>query len=157
MQRTAKLQKEEKHELLYRQGFYLPPISSAAVTHDYLDGVKDGTFFCPKFPVKMMGCYRPPTNAILAEELMKAQKELNLNFGFKDAKKLPKDYLLHLLANLSNDHEFFAPGYYPDRAKKNVDIADVGFKMRFKQEKLNASTRDAKIQDLKRSLRSWRR
>lgn len=82
MKKHDNMLKEEKHELLYREGYYLPPISSAVVTHEYLEGVKAGTYYCPKFPVKMMGCYRPPTKDKIADELKKAQEGLGLNFGY---------------------------------------------------------------------------
>lgn len=146
-----KLLKDERHELLYRQGFYLPPISCSFVTHKYLDGVENGDFYCPKFPIKVMGCYRPPTKALIVEEVRK----LGMNLGVDDANKAPKDWLLHLLGNLNPEHDFFQPGYYPERLQKKPILGqNVGFDFRYKQEKLITAAKDQKIRDLETKLNS---
>lgn len=101
-----------------------------------------------------MGCYRPSKNAIIAEELQKAEKELEMDFGVKDFKKLPKEWMLHVLANLANDNEFFGPGFYPEKAKKKFQIGDVDYEFRYKQEKLNAAAKEKieKLQELMKNM-----
>ena len=70
MLKALALQKEDKHELLSRKGYFLPPFSSPGVTHDYLDGVDRGDIFCPKFvDLKLRGCYRPPTKETIFDEI----------------------------------------------------------------------------------------
>ena len=112
MLKKTTLQKDDKHELLYRKGYFLPPLRSPAVTHDYLDGVDTGEIFCPKFfDVKLRGCYRPPTKELIFEEVKKLMDANNFNWGIKDAGKVPKEWMLTILATISPEHEYFDPSF----------------------------------------------
>ena len=43
----------------------------------------------------------------------------NLKWGIKDANKVPKDYMLTILATVNPKHAIFHPSYYPTKMPEN--------------------------------------
>ena len=92
MNQTIKIHKEDKYELFYQKGYFLPPFRSPAVAHDCLDGWKQVHTFAQKFvDVKLRGCYWPPTKELIFDEIKTLMEANNYKWGIKDAAKVPKE------------------------------------------------------------------
>jgi hypothetical protein len=103
-----KISRADLHELLYRKGFNLPSLKSAAITHDYLDGVMNGKYWCPKFgELRVRGCYMPPKKQYIFDELKEALVLVKLDIGISASHKVTIDWLLAALSTLNPAHEFF--------------------------------------------------
>ena len=78
----------------------------------------------------------------------------NLKWGIKDANKVPKDYMLTILATVNPKHAIFHPSYYPTKMPENPQTVEVnqdfGIEMRFKSKKLTLALKDKKICDFQR-------
>ena len=74
--------KEDLHELLTRNGFYLPYNSKCSwLSKKIMIAMFLGDTWCPKYrQVQPKPCPRPPTRKILVEEL---NKEINRQHGSK--------------------------------------------------------------------------
>ena len=61
------------YNAVYRNGYLLPPKRDPWLTYEFLDGVRNGTFWLPKTSeCKMYSCLDPPPREELAEIVKKA-------------------------------------------------------------------------------------
>ena len=62
--------KSRKHmyDSMIRNRFYLPSFKSPAITQEYMQLVRSGEYWCPKFDeVKLLPCPNPPTKDYLID------------------------------------------------------------------------------------------
>jgi hypothetical protein len=127
-------------QAMHRSGWYLPPLG-AAVTLSYMQGVRAGLIWCPKYEqVRLRCCLVPPSTKQLVtwvEEALRLQQanhpQRPVKHGF-DGRKLPdQQWALHALSTLQPDHRIFGKGYVreprsleelPRPAEPLVDNAD---------------------------------
>ena len=151
--KKQRLHKEDRHELLYRQGFCLSALKLPAITHDYLDSVDKGDFFCPKFEdVKIRGCYRPPPKTEIFTEIQKLLAEHQMNLGISDQSRVSKEWLLLILSSIAPDHAIFSPDYYPPkkepRPQETEQLTDLEMNFLYKDPKKTLAVRDKQIVNL---------
>ena len=116
-----------------------------------------GEIFCPKFPdVKLRGCYRTPTKELIFEEIKKLMEANKFDWGIKDAGKVPKEWMLTILATISPEHEYFDPSFYPVKLgnPQTNQVDDLGdlINMRYKTPKMNLALKEKKITDLEKKI-----
>ena len=116
-----------------------------------------GEIFCPKFvDVKLRGCYRTPTKELIFEEIKKLMEANKFDWGIKDAGKVPKEWMLTILATISPEHEYFDPSFYPVKLgnPQTNQVDDLGdlINMRYKTPKMNLALKEKKITDLEKKI-----
>ena len=111
---------EDVHEILIRYGLALPQRGSHWLTKKMMMAMYRGDVYCPKFAeLKPRPCPKPPTRAVLVEEL---NKEIQKRYLSKTrcivttAARMPdQKWLLDALSALNAGHTFFTRSYTPDR------------------------------------------
>ena len=78
------------------------------------------------------------------------------DWGIKDAGKVPKEWMLTILATISPEHEYFDPSFYPVKLgnPQTNQVDDLGdlINMRYKTPKMNLALKDKKIIDLQKKI-----
>ena len=108
------------HEILIRDGWALPQRGSHWLTKKMMLAMYRGEVFCPRYTdLKPRPCPKPPTRAILVEEV---NKEIERRCQDRSkciattAQRMPdQKWLLDALSALSPNHQFFSKGYQPER------------------------------------------
>ena len=106
---------------MQRYGFFLPK-TKAFRTVEYLQGVLDGSIYCPKFDeLKLRPCPKPPTKILILEEIDKIFGTSGKTIGSTD-KALPEtQFLLAVLSTLNASHRFFSRSYQPPPPKRRKE------------------------------------
>ena len=65
--------REDYHRaLVVNRKFYMPSLKSAICTNDYMEGVRDGTIWCPLYKdIRLLPQPRVVTKSVLIGELVK--------------------------------------------------------------------------------------
>ena len=103
------------YEGMLRNGFYLPSLKSSIVSQEYMEQVRIGEMWCPKFEnVLERPCPRPPSKQALLEILTDiVVDKQQLDFGAEENKIPDKRWLLRAIATVDPDNEIFSKGYLP--------------------------------------------
>lgn len=106
--------KSPLYNAMIRNGFYLPKKKATIVNEAYLQKVKSGEFYCPKFTdVIARPCPDPPSREILLDEVVKATTKVGKDIGASEGKLPDIPWLLTVLAIHCPDHEVFHKDYLP--------------------------------------------
>ena len=82
------------------------------VTGPWMEKVRAGIYWCPRISeFRLSACVEPPEKPLCFEEVRRAIREQNNNFGLKNREQLDKEYLLTILATLEPDHPWFGVGW----------------------------------------------
>ena len=111
------------YDMMLRNGYYLPNLKSGFVTFDYLNKVRLGHVFCPKYAtLKLRACPKPPEKKDIIFSLLEEAVKINEVIGFDlESKVQPnKDWLLATLSTLNADHPYFHREYEAPRKVKQV-------------------------------------
>lgn len=117
--------KSALYDAMLRNGWYLPHKKSQIITVDYLLGVKDRRFFCPKYEdIRLRPCPLPPTKAqVVHEVFLILDKDCNLGFSEADHHKVDTTWALNILSSIQPDHEFFGKSFVPHIPSRSEEIA----------------------------------
>ena len=64
--------KQDLHEALDRNGYFMPNFKNRCVTIEYLMKVKKGAYWVPKYEnIRLASCYRKPSKDVAFVELVK--------------------------------------------------------------------------------------
>jgi hypothetical protein len=110
-------------QAMHRSGWYLPPLG-AAVTLSYMQAVRAGQVWCPRYEHVRMRCclVPPPTKKIMdwVQEALRLQSHYHpqrpQKHGFGERKLPDKQWALHALATLEPHHRIFGKGYVREPA-----------------------------------------
>ena len=73
---------ENLHEVLIRNGYYLPKFTSSIINEDYLMQVANGEIWCIKYKeVRLLPCPKPPSKEVLIAKLNDYLNKSNLKAG----------------------------------------------------------------------------
>ena len=102
MQMTgAVANKRHLHEIGLRNGWFLPPCKSGFVTVDYIQQVRSGAVYCPRFEdVRLRPCPVRPPLALVLTEVLRACQQRKLRIGDCSRGSPGKDWLLKVLSTL---------------------------------------------------------
>lgn len=129
--------KKDMHNACVRNGFIMPTLKSKICTWRFMNEVRLGLVYVPKHDnVKRGLCPERPSEQVIRNELVRViqagidnnQVPANLLQQFvclqQHLKKhtADKDWLLDVLATVSDNHEFFSKSYRPP--KRVADILD---------------------------------
>ena len=111
---------EDVHEILIRNGLYLPSRGGHWVTKKVMIAMYKGEIHCPYFgDLKPRPCPKPPSRQLLVEEV---NKEIMRKYRDKtkclktNGSRMPEvKWLLDVLSSLNQHHQFFKKGYMPER------------------------------------------
>ena len=110
------------HELMTRQGFFLPKFTSKFINRDTLLQIYNGQLFSLKTSaMTFRQCATPPTKIVLIQKLERYLATMNLKSGIDLGKgNFPdKNWLVLAVATLSDGNdEIFDPDYYPSKSLK---------------------------------------
>ena len=108
------------HELMTRQGFFLPEFTSKFINRVSLFQIYNGQIFSLKTgAMTFRQCATPPTKIVLIQKLERYLAAMNLKSGIDLGKgNFPdKKWLVLAVATLSNGNdEIFEPDYYPSKS-----------------------------------------
>ena len=118
-QEEVKLKVSSKKHLwdaVKRNQKFIPDFKCKCITIDYLEGVRDGTYWAPNYDmVKMRPCTNPPKKQVIFNEIISICKmqEQVVDIGIKDEHGATTEYFLTLLSTIMPDHVIFSKGYMP--------------------------------------------
>ena len=120
--------KKEFYEAMIRQGFYLPPYGSKSINREYLQSVRSGHWWCPRFDkVQLRPCPCPPVKRVIFREIITLLN--GRNWGIINEDCANTEWLLVCLSTLKPDHEFFTKAYVPtaedSRYSKVKPVANI--------------------------------
>ncbi len=103
------------YDATVRNGWYLPKQKSSLITSEYLEAVRQGKFYCPKYgEIKMLPCPNPPPKEMLINKVKFAAKRLKLaDTGIDEKHEPDRKWLVDVLATLQPDDEIFKKNYLP--------------------------------------------
>ena len=114
--------KADLYEAVLRNGYHLPRPKCSLVTENYLIGVMDATFWCPKAEsIRLRPCPRPPPKSVLIAKFTKLMKDKNYKSGMLDGREPDKAWLLAVIATLNAEDEIFKKDYLPPAKKSLVE------------------------------------
>ena len=109
-----------------RNGYFLPKRSCGLVTKSYLQGIFDGSIYCPKtVTIKQMNCVSIPKKELIATAIFQALFLDQRNFGFtvETATKVNVGWLLSLLSTYNCNHRYFGKDFVcSPEEKRNQDL-----------------------------------
>lgn len=104
---------------MYRNGFHLPALKSTAASEVYLNGVRDGKYFCPETSdILLLPYFSPPTKAVLILKLKALAEKNEWNLGFGDENYPDKAWMIKILSTFSKKDEILAKSYIAPTIKK---------------------------------------
>ena len=75
------------YQSMLRNQFYLPSFKSSLCSLKYMESVRNGTVYCPKYhEIRVLACAAPPTKDVLLGELNSAAQKKGLDLGIDDKK-----------------------------------------------------------------------
>jgi hypothetical protein len=87
--------RDHLYKAMLRNGWYLPSLKSSIITQDYMNDVREGKFWCPKYKdLKTLPCPDPPGKEFLLDEVVKITTEKNLDIGAHLAKVPDRNWLI---------------------------------------------------------------
>ena len=99
---------------MLRNGFYLPKLKSSMVTGEYMEKVREGVIWCPKYKdVRLRPCPDPPTKETLMNILAELTTKFKLDFGAKEYATPDKEWLLICISSKDPDNSIFSKSYMP--------------------------------------------
>ena len=157
--------KKALYEALLRNGYFMPPYSNRIITIQYMEKVKSGEVYVPKYDiVRLRPCPNPPVKKRVFDEILKEMTRVGLKFGLKNEGYASTDWLLAILSTCNQEHEFFWKSYTPSsedskysRVKRQTDCSNAdgfydGLPVK-KQRTVNLPLADpAGVNDLMRKL-----
>jgi len=100
--------KEDYHESMLRNGYYVPGLRSPLVTIEYLSKVRSKEIYVPMYTdVRLRPCPRPPNRDTLAQYVLDAAEQAgkaDLGFSMKRGNFPNGAWLLNVLSTLNPDH-----------------------------------------------------
>ena len=96
------MSKSALREASTRNGIFLP-VSKQIVTLDYMQGVRKGQYFCPKYgEIRLKPCPVPPTRNEINLELQNWANSKGLNLGFSGKNDIlpEKQWMLSVLSTV---------------------------------------------------------
>ena len=111
---------EDLHEILLRNGLYLPSRGGHWLTKKTMLAMYKAEVHCPMYgDLKPRPCPKPPSRQVLVEEV---NKEILRRYRDKSkclkttANRMPEQkWLLDVLSSLNPNHQFFKKNWMPDR------------------------------------------
>lgn len=87
--------KDELYDMLVRNKFFLPKLSSTMVTEDYMTSVMLLQTTCPKYSeIRLSAAPSLPIKEVLIAKLEAIAKSNHWNFGFSEKGKPDKQWLV---------------------------------------------------------------
>ena len=106
--------KRDQFDAMLRNGYFLPPWGSTCLTRPYMEKVRSGEFYVPKYEhVRLRPCPIPPLKKRIFDEVMWEIRRVDYNFGIKDETCTNTEWLLIVLSTINQEHEFFGKSYIP--------------------------------------------
>ena len=112
---------------MQRNNWYLPSLKSSIISQEYIEGVRKGTIYCPKYSdLKPKPCPDPPTKEYLLNELVRITTEKGKDIGASDNKVPDRNWLISVLAIFAPTHLIFKKDYLPPvpDTKKEEKVVD---------------------------------
>ena len=105
---------KEYHEALVRNGIYMPPYASRCITTAYMDKVRAGTVWCPRYvDLKLRPCPHPPVKRVIFRAVTYELNRRGIDFGISSEDHVCIQWLLACLSTINEDHEVFSKNYMP--------------------------------------------
>ena len=124
--------KRHLHEIMQRNGWYVPSAKSSFVTVDYLHKVRTGQVYCPKFEeVRLRPCPVRPDKELVVTEVLRVCTEHGKNLGDCSRQRPNKGWLLKVLSTLKPEHYFFAKAYMPAPRPRKREVKKLDFEGHF--------------------------
>jgi hypothetical protein len=100
---------------MVRNNHYVQSKKSPSCTIDYLLGVKNGIYKCPRYDeVRLRPCPVSPSKDKLVAAIRDVEKRMDWDFGIEDDGPQPNTaWLITILSTYAPTHEFFSKGYRP--------------------------------------------
>lgn len=96
------------YEAMTRNRWYLPSRKSSIVTVKYLDAVRKGNLWCPKYSdIKTLPCPTPPKKEKLIDIVSKLPQLKEVQLGFDVTHTPDKKWLIDMIATCDPDNEIF--------------------------------------------------
>lgn len=93
--------KHDMYQAMLANHFYLPNETAACVTIDYMQKVRKGTFWVPKYEeVRLLPCPYPPLKEVIFKEIVDKTKTKGLDLGIKGAHAVDGAWLLVILSTV---------------------------------------------------------
>jgi len=121
------------YDAMLRNRWYLPSIKSSLVNATYLESVRKGDIWCPKYEeIKALPCPLPPSKSILLGFLKKECEKRHREMGIDENHSPDKKWIIDLIATMLPDCEIFSKDYLPPapdipREDKVIDNGDKFF------------------------------
>ena len=106
---------KQYHEILVRNGWMLPPLKSPFVTLEYLHGVRQQKYYCPRYEdVRLAPCPQPPQRTAILNAIVALLHRHDRPPLGDLTKYMPEtQWLLRVLSSLHPNHAFFHKDYTP--------------------------------------------
>ena len=106
--------KTEFYNAMLLNNFYLGSKNSSCMTYEYMEKVRIGDFYVPKFTeLKVRPCPYPPLKQVIFQEIVNILKALGKKLGIKSFTAINLDWMIMVLSTLKPEHRFFAKDYLP--------------------------------------------
>ena len=111
---------EDLHEILIRDGLYLPARGGHWLTKKLMLAMWRGEIYCPQYvDLKLRPCPRPPPRYQIVAEVNKeiaSKFKSQTKYLVTTQTRMPEQkWLLEVLSTLNSDHRFFHKSWSPDR------------------------------------------
>jgi hypothetical protein len=106
--------KTDYYNAMLLNDYFMMTLKSSGCTIAYMDSVRAGKFWVPKFTtLKMRGCPYAPTKEHFYQEIISILKERNLDYGVKSHQACDAFFLQVCLSTLNPKHRYFAKDFLP--------------------------------------------
>jgi len=114
------------YEAMDRNGWFLPALKSSIISCEYLDRVRNGDYWCPKYEKLLQRpCPRPPPKEFLLDTLAELLDKKKLDFGGGENRVPDKSWLLRAIATIHPTNIIFQKNYLPPVRKVKADTTVV--------------------------------